>query len=59
MHNIHATILHQLEIDHEQLTFRDGGRDERLTELHGKVIRYILNASHNDKTIGNRMGAGE
>ena len=43
IHDIHATILHQLGLDHERLTFRFGGRDMRLTDVHGRVIRDILN----------------
>jgi hypothetical protein len=42
IHDIHATILHQLGLDHERLTFRFGGRDMRLTDVHGHVIREIL-----------------
>ncbi|WP_417384650.1 DUF1501 domain-containing protein [Gimesia sp.] len=42
IHDIHATILHQMGIDHETLTFRHGGRDHRLTDVHGHVIREIL-----------------
>jgi len=42
IHDIHATILHQLGLDHEKLTFRFGGRDMRLTDVHGRVIRNIL-----------------
>ena len=42
IHDIHATILHQLGMDHERLTFRFGGRDMRLTDVHGKVIRQVL-----------------
>jgi len=42
IHDIHATILHQLGLDHERLTFRFGGRDMRLTDVHGRVIREIL-----------------
>ncbi|WP_391556920.1 DUF1501 domain-containing protein [Rosistilla carotiformis] len=38
----HATILHLLGIDHEQLTFRHAGRDYRLTDVHGNVVRDIL-----------------
>jgi hypothetical protein len=37
-----ATILHQLGLDHEKLTYRFGGRDFRLTDVHGKVIKPIL-----------------
>ncbi len=42
IHDIHATILHQLGLDHERLTFRFGGRDMRLTDVHGRVIKEIL-----------------
>jgi hypothetical protein len=42
VHDIHATILHQMGLDHTRLTFRHGGRDMRLTDVHGHVIREIL-----------------
>jgi hypothetical protein len=42
IHDIHATILHQLGIDHERLTFRFGGRDTRLTDVHGNVVRELM-----------------
>ncbi|MFK5922228.1 MAG: DUF1501 domain-containing protein [Verrucomicrobiota bacterium] len=42
IHDIHATILHQLGVDHETLTFRHGGRDERLTDVHGRVLNDLL-----------------
>lgn len=42
VHDIHATILHQLGLDHKRLTFRHGGRDQRLTDVHGEVVREIL-----------------
>ena len=42
VHDIHATILHQMGIDHERLTYRYGGRDHRLTDVHGNVIREVL-----------------
>lgn len=43
IHDVHATILHQLGIDHEQLTFRFGGLDVRLTGVEGaQVIRELL-----------------
>jgi hypothetical protein len=42
IHDIHATILHQLGMDHEKLTFRFGGRDMRLTDVHGRVLRKLL-----------------
>jgi hypothetical protein len=42
VHDLHATILHLLGIDHERLTYRWGGRDYRLTDVHGNVVRKIL-----------------
>jgi hypothetical protein len=42
IHDIHATILHQLGIDHQKLTFRHGGRDHRLTDVHGRVLDRLL-----------------
>lgn len=42
IHDIHATILHQLGLDHERVTFRFGGREMRLTDVHGRVVREIL-----------------
>ena len=42
VHDLHATILHLLGFDHEQLTYRYAGRDFRLTDVHGKVLRDIL-----------------
>ena len=42
IHDLHATILHLLGLDHERLTYRHGGRDFRLTDVHGNVIRAIL-----------------
>ncbi len=42
IHDLHATILHLLGLDHERLTYRFGGRDFRLTDVHGHVIREIL-----------------
>jgi len=42
VHDLHATILHLLGIDHERLTYRYAGRDFRLTDVHGKVVRAIL-----------------
>jgi hypothetical protein len=41
-YDVHATILHLLGIDHEKLTFRHNGIDRRLTDVHGHVIREIL-----------------
>jgi hypothetical protein len=42
IHDLHATVLHLLGIDHERLTFRHGGRDFRLTDVEGRVVREIL-----------------
>ncbi len=42
VHDLHATILHQLGLDHERLTYRFQGRDFRLTDVHGKVVREVL-----------------
>ncbi len=42
IYDLYATMLHLLGIDHEKLTYRFGGRDFRLTDVHGKVIREIL-----------------
>jgi hypothetical protein len=42
IHDIHATILHQLGVDHQRLTFRHGGRDHRLTDVHGRVLHELL-----------------
>lgn len=42
IHDIHATILHLMGLDHVRLTFPHGGRDERLTDVHGHVIEGIL-----------------
>lgn len=41
-HDLHATILHTLGLDHTRLTYRHAGRDYRLTDVHGKVIRKLL-----------------
>jgi len=42
VHDLHATILALMGIDHERLTFRHGGRDHRLTDVHGKVVAPIF-----------------
>jgi hypothetical protein len=42
VHDIHATLLHLLGLDHKKLTFRFQGRDFRLTDVHGEVLRKIL-----------------
>jgi uncharacterized protein (DUF1501 family) len=42
VHDLHATLLHQLGFDHTKLTFRFQGRDFRLTDVHGKVVEKLL-----------------
>ena len=42
VHDLQATILHQLGIDHERFTFRHQGRYYRLTDVHGKVVNDVL-----------------
>jgi hypothetical protein len=42
IHDLNATLLHILGLDHERLTFRSQGRDYRLTDVHGKVVHEIL-----------------
>ncbi len=42
VHDLHATILHLLGLDHERLTYRYAGRDMRLTDVKGTVHRAIL-----------------
>ena len=42
VHDLHATILHQLGMDHEKLTFRHAGRDFRLTDVYGRIVTEIL-----------------
>ncbi len=42
VHDLHATMLHLMGFDHERLTYRYAGRDFRLTDVHGKVIKEII-----------------
>ena len=42
VHDLHATILHLMGLDHEKLTFRYSGRDFRLTDVHGRVVNEII-----------------
>ena len=42
IHDLHATMLHLMGVDHKRLTYRFSGRDMRLTDVHGEVIRGIL-----------------
>ena len=42
LHDFHATILHLMGLDHTKLTYRHGGRDYRLTDVHGEVVKGLL-----------------
>jgi uncharacterized protein (DUF1501 family) len=42
VYDLWATVLHLLGMDHEKLTYRFGGRDIRLTDVHGKVVKAVL-----------------
>jgi hypothetical protein len=42
VHDLHATILALLGFDHEKFTYRYAGRDFRLTDVHGKVVKAIM-----------------
>jgi hypothetical protein len=42
VHDLHATILYLMGIDHERLTYRFGGRDFRLTDVYGNVVHPII-----------------
>ena len=42
VHDLHATILHLLGLDHERLTYHYGGRNHRLTDVYGNVVHQIL-----------------
>ena len=42
VHDLHATILHLMGMDHEKLTFRYSGRDFRLTDVSGRVVKEII-----------------
>jgi hypothetical protein len=42
VHDLQATIMHLLGFEHERLTFRFQGRDYRLTDVHGSVVRELL-----------------
>lgn len=42
VHDLHATMLHLLGLDHERLTYRYAGRDFRLTDVHGSVIKVVM-----------------
>jgi hypothetical protein len=42
VHDLHATILHLMGLDHEKLTYRYSGRDFRLTDVYGRVVKEIV-----------------
>ena len=42
VHDLHATILYLLGIDHEKLTYRYAGRDFRLTDVYGRVVHELM-----------------
>ena len=42
VHDLHATILHLLGVDHKRLTFKYQGRHFRLTDVHGEIVKEIL-----------------
>ena len=42
LHDLHATMLHLLGFDHTKLTYRYAGRDFRLTDVHGEVVKGLL-----------------
>ena len=42
VHYLHTTILHLMGLDHEKLTYRYSGRDYRLTDVHGQVIKELF-----------------
>jgi len=42
VHDLHATMLHLMGLDHTKLTYRYGGRDYRLTDVHGEIVKEIL-----------------
>ena len=42
VHDFHATILHLMGLDHTKLTYRHSGRDYRLTDVSGEVVRGVL-----------------
>lgn len=42
LHDLHATVLHQMGFDHKRLTYRYSGRDFRLTDVHGRVVEEVL-----------------
>ena len=52
VHDLHATMLHLLGLDHKQLTYRYSGRDMRLTDVHGEVIQGLMSSQRNLRANG-------
>ena len=50
IHDLHATILYLVGLDHERLTYRYSGRDFRLTDIHGRVVHDIIAAATTEST---------
>jgi hypothetical protein len=42
VHDLHATVLHLLGLDHTKLSYRFGGRDVTLPDVHGRVVRALV-----------------
>jgi hypothetical protein len=42
MHDLHATILHAMGLDHEKLTYNHAGRNFRLTDVYGRVVKELF-----------------
>ena len=42
VHDLHATLLYLLGFDHEKLTYRYSGRDFRLTDVHGRILKEVI-----------------
>ena len=61
VHDLQATILHLLGIDHEKLTYRFQGRDFRLTDVHGKLVPALLAelARHDSGVVSERLRSGK
>ena len=51
IHDRHATMLHCLGLDHERLTYRYGGRDHRLTDVKGDVVRALLDGGGSNRGV--------
>jgi uncharacterized protein (DUF1501 family) len=42
VHDLHATVLHMLGLDHQKLVYRYGGRDYSLTDIHGRIVKEVM-----------------